>query len=424
MAKTSNETIQFSSYQKLTIFILAVAQFSVLLDFMVIAPLGDLLIKSLSLKPAQFGIAVSAYAFSAGISGLLIAGFADRYDRKKLLLFFYAGFIVGTLCCAIAPSYIYLVAARIVTGLFGGVISSMAMAIIADIFPLQQRGRVMGYLQLGFSASQVLGIPVSLLIANLWGWQYPFVLVSAIGLIVLIMIAVKLQPLQQHLQIQQTRSPLLHLRHALSIGRYHIGYIATALMSIGGFMMMPFSSSFAVNNLHIIQNQLPVLFMASGITTLVVMPLIGKLSDKMDKFKLFTFASILMMTIVVIYTNLGPTPFWIVVALNMLMMSSIMSRMIPSSALTSAIPEAQDRGAYMSITASLQQIAGGIAAAVAGIIVTQKDKLQPLEHYNIVGYMMVVITLFCIYLVYRINKMIIEKNTNTQKVNKPSVHPA
>lgn len=403
---------------------LAVAQFSVLLDFMVIAPLGDLLIKSLSLKPAQFGIAVSAYAFSAGISGLLIAGFADRYDRKKLLLFFYAGFILGTLCCAIASSYIYLVAARIVTGLFGGVISSIAMAIIADIFPLQQRGRVMGYLQLGFSASQVLGIPLSLLIANLWGWQYPFVLVSAIGLIGLIMIATRLQPLQQHLHIQQTRSPLLHLKHALSIGRYHIGYIATALMSIGGFMMMPFSSSFAVNNLHVTQTQLPGLFMASGITTLVVMPLIGKLSDKMDKFKLFTLASILMMAIVVIYTNLGPTPFWIVVALNMLMMSSIMSRMIPSSALTSAIPEPQDRGAYMSVTASLQQIAGGIAAAVAGIIVTQKDKLQPLEHYNIVGYMMVVITVFCIYLVHRINKMIIEKNTNTQKANKPSVYPA
>lgn len=424
MAKTYNETMQFSSYQKLIIFMLAVAQFSVLLDFMVIAPLGDLLIKSLSLKPAQFGIAVSAYAFSAGISGLLIAGFADRYDRKKLLLFFYAGFILGTLCCAIAPSYIYLVAARIVTGLFGGVISSIAMAIIADIFPLQQRGRVMGYLQLGFSASQVLGIPISLLIANLWGWQYPFILVSAIGLIGFIMIAAKLQPLQQHLHLQQTRSPLAHLKHALSISRYHIGYIATALMSIGGFMMMPFSSSFAVNNLHVTQTQLPGLFMASGITTLVVMPLIGKLSDKMDKFKLFTVASILMMAIVVIYTNLGSTPFWIVVALNMLMMSSIMSRMIPSSALTSAIPEALDRGAYMSITASLQQIAGGIAAAVAGIIVTQKDKLQPLEHYNIVGYMMVVITIFCIYLVYRINKMIIEKNTNAPKVNKPSVHPA
>src|ERR1700712_4698870 len=152
----------FTGYQKFAVFILAITQFTVILDFMVMSPLGDILMKSLDLKPSRFGIAVSAYAFSAGISGLLTAGFADRYDRKKLLLFFYTGFIAGTILCGVSTTYPLLVGARIITGLFGGVIGSISMAIVADLFDLQHRGRVMGFMQMGFGASQVLGIPLGL----------------------------------------------------------------------------------------------------------------------------------------------------------------------------------------------------------------------------------------------------------------------
>ncbi len=143
--ENKQSVVPFTGYQKFVIFILAITQFTVILDFMVMSPLGDMLMKSLNLKPSAFGVAVSAYAFSAGISGLLTAGFADKFDRKKLLLFFYIGFIVGTIFCGMAHSYAALVAARIITGLFGGVIGSISMAIITDIFALQQRGRVMVY---------------------------------------------------------------------------------------------------------------------------------------------------------------------------------------------------------------------------------------------------------------------------------------
>src|SRR6516162_1998961 len=155
--ETQKQIIPFSAYQKFVILILALTQFTIILDFMVMSPLGDILMKSLSIKPSQFGIAVSSYAFSAGISGLLAAGFADRFDRKKLLLFFYTGFMAGTLFCGLAPTYQLLLAARIVTGLFGGVIGSISMAIITDLFPLNMRGRVMGVVQTSFAASQVLG---------------------------------------------------------------------------------------------------------------------------------------------------------------------------------------------------------------------------------------------------------------------------
>jgi predicted MFS family arabinose efflux permease len=421
MQQQKQATVPFTPYQKFVIFVMAVTQFTVILDFMVMSPLGDMLMKSMSLKPSHFGFAVSAYAFSAGLSGLLTAGFADRFDRKKLLLFFYTGFIGGTLFCGMTNSYPLLVAARIITGLFGGVIGSISMAIITDLFSLQQRGRVMGFIQMGFGASQVLGIPIGLYLANLWGWQSPFLMVGGLAIIIAILIIVKLQPVTAHLAIQKDRSALSHLFHTVAKRNYRIGFLATALLSVGGFMMMPFGSAFAINNLHITQHQLPMLFMVSGVSSLVVMPMIGKLSDKIDKFKLFVVASIWMMAMVVFYTNLSVTPLWMVMIFNVLMMTGIMSRMIPSSALVSAIPEMQDRGAFMSINSSLQQIAGGIAAAFAGMIVVQQTKFSPLEHYNTLGYVIIVISTISIFLLYRVSEMIKKGKADKTTVPQPDL---
>jgi predicted MFS family arabinose efflux permease len=412
MEPQKQSPIPFSPYQKFAIFIMAITQFTVILDFMVMSPLGDILMKSLDIKPAHFGIAVSAYAFSAGISGLLTAGFADKFDRKKLLLFFYIGFIAGTFLCGIAKTYPLLVGARIITGLFGGVIGSISMAIIADLFPIEQRGRVMGFLQMGFGASQVLGIPVGLYLANSWGWHAPFLWVAAMAMVIAVLIAFKLQPLTGHLALQQDKSAFTHLVHTIRKKDYRIGFTATALLSIGGFMMMPFGSAFAINNLKITQQQLPILFMIAGLSTLVIMPLIGKLSDKIDKFKIFSLAAVWMIVMVVLYTNLGPTPLWLVVTFNVLMMAGIMSRMIPSTALVTAIPVLQDRGAFMSINSSLQQIAGGIAAAFAGMIVVQKNKFSPLEHYNTLGYIIVGITILSVFLVYRVSELVKSKGAS------------
>ncbi len=409
----------FTGYQKFAIFILATTMFTVVLDFMVMSPLGDILMKSLNLKPAHFGFAVSAYAFSAGISGLLTAGFADKFDRKKLLLFFYFGFIAGTFLCGIANTYPLLVGARIITGLFGGVIGSISMAIVADLFDLQHRGRVMGFLQMGFGASQVLGIPIGLYLANIWGWHAPFLWVAAMAVVIAILIAVKLQPLTKHLALQQDKSAFTHLRHTVAKKNYRIGFSATSLMSIGGFMMMPFGSAFAINNLHITQHQLPLLFMVAGLSTLIIMPIVGKISDKIDKFKIFAFASAWMIVMVLIYTNLSTTPLLIVIGLNVLMMAGIMSRMIPSQALITGIPDLQDRGAFMSINSSLQQIAGGIAAAFAGMIVVQKDKFSPLEHYNTLGYIIVCITILSVYLLSRVS-VIVKIKAKKDKLQKES----
>ncbi len=407
MSKVSSDSpLKFSPYQVFVIVLLALTQFTVVLDFMVMSPLGDMLMKSMDLTTAQFGFAVSAYAFSAGISGFLTAGFADKFDRKKLLLFFYVGFIAGTLACGLATSYPLLIAARIITGIFGGVMGSISMAIAADLFVLEQRGRVMGFLQMGFGASQVLGIPIGLFLANQWGWQAPFLMIVSISVIIWLIALIKMHPVTKHLSVQTDKSPLLHLWHTIANRQYRIGFLATAFLSLGGFMMMPWGSVFAINNLGVTTHQLPILFMVAGISTLVIMPIIGKLSDRYDKFRFFALASLWLIVVVVIYTRLTVVPFWIVMALNVAMMMGIMSRMVPSMALVTALPEMKDRGAFMSVNSSLQQIAGGIAAGIGGMIVVQQNRFSPLEHYDTLGFVIVGLTLVCIFLIYRVSQLI------------------
>lgn len=399
----------FSSYQVLVIALLALLQFTIVLDFMVLAPLGDFLMKSLSMSPKGFGLVVSSYAFSAGASGILAAGFADKFDRKKLLLFFYTGFIVGTLCCALANNYEMLLGARIITGLFGGVIGAISMTIVTDIFAVHQRGRVMGIVQIGFAASQVLGIPIGLYFANIWGWHSAFLMIVILAILIAVVVLLKVKPIDKHLAIQSDKSPFLHLWHAIANRSYQTGFIATAFMSVGGFMLMPFGSAYLINNINITEQQLPAVFMFTGLAAVVVMPVIGKLSDRFDKFMIFTGGSLLAIAMILVYTNLSPVPVWQVIVINMILFMGVMSRMIPATTLTMSVPDLKDRGAFMSVNASIQQMAGGIAALSAGLIVTQKTKNSPLEHYDTLGLVVSVLILLCVFLVYRVSVMVKKK---------------
>ncbi|MFC7523599.1 MFS transporter [Parapedobacter sp. GCM10030251] len=416
---TSNAPL--NRYQMLVVVILAFTQFTVILDFMIMSPLGDILMKSMQLTPSEFGLAVSAYAFSAGLSGFLTAGFSDRFDRKKLLLFFYLGFIGGTVLCGIAHTYVFLVAARVITGLFGGVIGSISMAIVADLFALEQRGRVMGFVQMAFGASQVLGIPIGLYIANGWGWEAPFLMVAVLGMLIAVLIVFYMKPVNAHLGIKSEKSAFGHLLHTLAQRHYRIGFLSTALLSVGGFMMMPFGSAFAINNLHITEQQLPMLFMVSGLATLVIMPVIGRFSDRIDKYKLFVIASLWLMIMCVWYTNLSITPLWAAILLNVMLMAGVTSRMVPSSALVSAVPELKDRGAFMSVNASLQQFAGGIAAALAGKIVVQQTNFSPLEHYDVVGYTVVVFSVISLLMMYRVDRLVKARMKSSHEAKMPVV---
>jgi predicted MFS family arabinose efflux permease len=404
----------FTRYDVFIIAILAILQFTLVLDFMVLSPLGAQLLVELNITTAQFGWVVSAYAFSAGASGLLAAGFADKFDRKKLLLFFYTGFIVGTFLCGIAPDYNFLLMARIVTGIFGGVIGAVSFAIITDLFKLEVRGRVMGFVQMAFAASQVLGLPIGLYLANKWGWHSPFIMIVVLSVIVGIAIIIYMKPINEHLKIQSDRNALQHLGKTISNLTYLKAFGATILLATGGFMLMPFGSAFSINNLGITMEQLPMLYMITGIFSMGIGPLAGKLSDKIGKYKMFVIGSVISMLMVLIYCNLDVTPLWIVIVISVIMFAGIMARIIPSSALMTAIPDPQDRGAFMGINSSIQQISGGVAAAVAGMIVVQTSSGK-LEHYDTLGYVVVGAMVITIVMVYWLNQLVIKKTSVTKE---------
>jgi predicted MFS family arabinose efflux permease len=409
MQETPANTPLFTPYQKFVIAMLAVLQFTVVLDFMVLSPLGALLMPKLGISTSQFGLVVSAYAISAGCSGLLAAGFADRFDRKRMLLFFYAGFVAGTLCCGFAQSYRFLLMARVLTGVFGGVIGSISFAIIADIFRMEVRGRVMGCVQMAFAASQVLGIPVGLYLATAIDWHAPFLMIVAVAVPVGVLIALKLRPVTGHLELKQEKSPFLHLWHTASNVFYLRGFLATMLLATGGFMLMPFSSAFLVNNVHIPETRLSVIFFATGVAALFTGPFLGRMSDRFGKYRLFVAGSLLSMAMVFVYTHLGPNPMWVILATNIVLWVGISSRMISSSALTSGVPDLKDRGAFMGINASMQQISGGIASCVAGLIVYQPTKTAPLQHFDTIGWLTIASMLLTVIMMYFIDRQVAAK---------------
>jgi predicted MFS family arabinose efflux permease len=386
---TKSQPIAFTPYQKLVVGLLAFLQFTVVLDFMILSPLGPIVMPQLHIDARHFGFVVSAYAFSAGLSGLLAAGFADRFDRKRLLLVFYAGFLVGTFLCGIAPSYPLLLAARVIAGLFGGVIASISYAIVADLFPLAARGRVMGTIQSAFAASQVMGIPIGLYLANHFGWNGPFRMIATVGLVVGVVIALRLQPITGHLEAAKDRHPLVHLIRTATNRRYLVGFAAVLLVATGGFMLQPFASNYAVHNLGVPLLRLPMMYMASGVVGMLAGPLLGRAADRFGKFRVLTVATALGMTMVWWWTGLGAIPFWLAIVGNCALMATVSARQVSTMALISGVPEGGDRGAYMSVSSSMTQFAGAVSSSVSGILVVQ-DATGRIANYHLLGMVVMV----------------------------------
>jgi predicted MFS family arabinose efflux permease len=398
----------FTPYQKFMVAVLAFLQFTIVLDFMILSPLGALLMPALHIPAARFSAVVSVYAFSAGASGLLAAGFADRFDRKRLLLFFYAGFVLGTFLCSVASDYGFLLLARMVTGLFGGVIGSISFAIIADLFPLSLRGRVMGTVQTAFAASQIMGLPLGLYLSNRWGWHAPFVMIAVVSAAVGFVIAARMQPVTAHLRLQRPGSPFAHVVTTVSNRDYLRAFVTTTLLVTGGFMLMPFGSAFGVHNVGIPYAKLPIVYMATGVCSIVAGPLVGRASDRFGKYPVFVAGTALSILMVVVYTHLGVTPLGIVILCNVFLFVGITSRMVSGSALMSAVPTPSDRGAFMSVNSSIQQIAGGVASWAAGLVVSEATDGR-LLNYDRLGYVVAVAMALTAITLRGINRMVLAR---------------
>lgn len=398
----------FSRYQVLLIPLLAFTQFTIILDFIIMSPLGAILMPALDITTTQFGIAVSAYAFSAGLSGILAAGFADRFDRKRLLLFFYVGFTLGTLLCAAAQNYHVLLLGRIVTGLFGGVIGSVVLAIVTDLFALHLRGRVMGFVQTAFAASQVLGIPAGLFLANHWSWHVCFIAIVGLSIVTIAVIAFAMEPVDAHLKLKQDRNPFHHLVATVGEPRYTLAFAVTTLLATGGYMLMPYSSAFTVNNIGIDMAHLPTIYLVSGLFSIVTGPLVGRASDAFGKYPTFVFGCVMTIIMVLIYTHLGHVSLVTAITVNVLMFIGIFSRMIPSQALISAIPDQSQRGSFSAVSASLQQLSGGLGSVLAAAIISQQPD-GSLLHFDRIGYVVVTTTIITLVAMYFVQKAVAER---------------
>jgi predicted MFS family arabinose efflux permease len=398
----------FSRYQSALVALLAFVQFTIILDFTIMSPLGAIIMPALNITAAQFGVAVSAYAFSAGISGILAAGFADRFDRKRLLLFFYAGFTLGTALCALAPTYHVLLLGRVVTGLFGGVMGSIVLAIVTDLFALHLRGRVMGFVQTAFAASQVLGIPAGLFLSNHWNWHVSFGALVGLSIAAMAAVLSLMKPVNGHLLLKQDRNAFRHLIATVGQPRYTLAFVVTTLLATGGFMLMPFGSAYTVNNLGIDIVHLPTIYLVSGLFSIFTGPLVGRASDAFGKFPTFAFGSAVSVVMVLIYTHLGHVTLTTAIAVNVLMFVGIFSRMIPSQALITAIPEPSQRGSFSAVSASLQQFSGGLGSVLAAAIIVQNAD-GSLRYFDRLGYIVVATSLASLAVMYFVQKSVADR---------------
>ncbi len=394
----------FTPSQRILIAILTILQFTVVLDFAVMAPMGSLLMRELDITAPQFGYLVSSYAIAAGTSGFLLAGFVDRFDRKRILLLLYAGFIVGTLLCAFAPNYQFLFIARLIAGLFGGVISGVSFAVITDIFKYEERGRVMGFVQMAFSGSQILGIPIGLYLAVKWSWHVPFYLIVGLATINWFLIYRFMNSIPSRLKT----APLRFYKVLFDVFRqkeYRMAFLTTFFLATGGFLMMPYSSPYLVFNLGIAEASLPVIFFSAGIGTLIFSPLFGRLSDAWGKFKVFLWGSLFASIMIAWYINIDYGHLGLLIFVFAGMMIFVSSRIISASAMITEVPNADQRGAFMNVNSAIQQMSGGIVTIIGSVILIQNDDLTFVNFHHL-GWITIFTVLLGIVLMYRIHKLL------------------
>ncbi|HEX8327931.1 MAG TPA: MFS transporter [Hymenobacter sp.] len=389
--------------EKLLLALLAAVQFTNVLDFVIMMPLGPQLMPALGIVPRQFGLVISAYTFSAGATGLAAAFFLDRFNRKTALLALYLGFGLGTVACALAPTYPWLVAARVLTGAFGGVLGSLVLAIVGDAVPESRRGQAIGIVMGAFSVASVLGIPFGLFLASRFSWHLPFLVLGGLSLVVWAVIYFVMPSMTGHigpraLSLSERASDVLGLFRRASV-RYAL--LLTALLVLGQFTVISFLSPSLVGNVGFSINQLSYVYLVGGALTFFTSPLVGRLADRYGKVPVFTLATLATIPVLLVLTRLGPTPLPLVLTLTAATFAVMGGRYVPATALATTVVPPRQRGSFMSLNTSVQQLAAGAAAYLAGLIVLQTSTGR-LLHYEVVGYVAAAANLVSLLVIRRV----------------------
>lgn len=386
---------------------LAAIQFSHILDFMIMMPLGPILIQAFGISTHEFGLLVASYSFSAGLSGLLAATFIDRFERKRLLLVMFALFGLATLACGLAPSYATLLVARGLAGAFGGVMGAMVQTIVGDVIPFERRAKASGIVSSAFSLSTVAGVPLSLWLANHFQWRAPFMLIAVLSVLFIVIGARILPELRYHISPstgsgQAKRAHPFEAMFAVLRDANHLrALLFSALIIFSGFTVIPYITIYAVGNVGISLHDIPFIYLAGGAATLLTARLIGHTADLRGKIKVYRWVALAATLPLLVITHSGAVPLWLWLIFTTAFFVLVSGRMIPAMAIITSATQPNLRGTFMALNSSMMQFASGLASFLAGFIITQNSAGQ-IVGYATVGYIAVVANVLAILFVARI----------------------
>jgi predicted MFS family arabinose efflux permease len=380
---------------------LAGIQFSHILDFMIMMPLGPILIKAFGISTHEFGLLVASYSFSAAVSGLLAATFIDRFERKRLLLTIFGLFGLATLACGLAPGYAMLLIARGLAGTFGGVMGAMVQTIIGDVIPFSRRARASGIVATAFSLSTVAGVPLSLWLANHFQWRAPFILIAALSVVFILVGARILPQLRYHISDKKRAHPFSAMFEVLREANHLNALLFSALLIFSGFTVIPYITIYAVGNVGISLRDIPFIYLAGGTATLFTARLIGHWADLRGKIKIYRVVASAALLPLLVVTHIGAAPLWLWLVCTTAFFVLVSGRMIPAMAIITSAAQPKLRGTFMSLNATVQSLSMGLATTLAGFIITQNDASQ-IVGYGLVGFVAVTGNVLAILFVSRI----------------------
>jgi predicted MFS family arabinose efflux permease len=379
------------------LFTLAGIQFTHILDFMIMMPLGPQFTALFGISNAKFGLLVSAYTLSAGFSGLMAATYIDRFGRKQLLLGMYSLFGLATLACALAPDYVWLMVARVAAGLFGGVLSALSQTIVADVIPFERRGRAMSVVMTSFSVSTVAGVPLGLFLAAHFNWHAPFVGIAVLVGLLALAAWQTLPRLDAHLHHPERVSVWRGIGQVLAEPNHLKAFAVSGLMMFAAFTVIPYITIYLQSNAGMQTSEVPWIYLCGGVATLLSARYFGRLTDRVGKVQMFQRLA-LAVTVPLMATTLSQgLPLWGLLAISTLLFTVMSGRMIPGMAMISSAAQPRLRGTFMTLNSAVQSASMGLAALVAGLIIG-RDAQGQLTGYWVAGLLGVVASLLSVWL--------------------------
>ncbi|MEM1325110.1 MAG: MFS transporter [Bacteroidota bacterium] len=386
------------------LLLLAIVQFTHIIDFMIVMPLGAQFMQVFDITPRQFSFIVTSYALAAFISGLLSAAFIDRFDRKTALVTLYIGFTIGTLACSFAPNYSIFLAARMLTGAFGGVLGALVLSIVGDQIPLSRRGRAMGIVMTAFSVASVVGVPAGLYLAANFSWHTPFLVTGILSGIFCIVMFFKLPIMRGHLQEQNDQirpHPLAAFQSILLDNNQLNALLFNVILMLGHFTIIPFIAPYMQLNIGFTPNQITYIYLIGGTLTVFLLPFFGRLSDRYGHIRVFTTASIAALFSIFAVTNLPPVTIPIALLATSSFFVVASGRNVPALTLVTSVVRPENRGSFMSVRNSINEAALALSSFMAGMIVTEGTD-GTLQQFNYVGYVAIGMSVLAIFLARRV----------------------